>query len=213
MLIGTSIVQAIAASHATDTKAILSNTTGSVICGIAFVHYTWITRPGCDVMAIRYSDWLLTLPLLLLDIFLICGVDILNNLWICILAGLLLLAMIFAGWRSVRSHRTDPTNHARYAAWISVGFVCLLAVYWIVFGLLEPIVTGADTLSLITLGFFVMWIVYGIVAAFPRHMDVDGHVQQAYDVLDLLTKAVFGLVVAADVFRRSREPIDPEVGV
>ena len=192
-LAGASAMQALAATRATDAKTALSNATGSSVCLIAFIHYLCIMRPGIDATTIRYSDWLITLPLLLLEIFLICGIDIVENGWVFLLTCILLLAMLLAGWMSVRSKRRHPTKSIQQKVWLLVGCVCLIAVYWIVLSLFEQTKTGL--LPLISIGFFSLWSLYGVVAV------IDGsHTQYMYDILDLSTKAVFGIIVAIHTF-------------
>lgn len=198
-LLSTSLTQAIAATCATKRKDIVSNAAGSVACGIAFIHYTWLSQPGCDSMAVRYSDWFLTLPILLFDVLLIGGVDLVENKWLSALCVALLLAMVVAGWGAVRSHRAHPNDRRRYFIWLGVGFACLLTVYYIVFSLFDHPLTSSETLPMVTMFFFLLWAAYGLVAALPRHILDESATQRAYDVLDIGSKAVFGMAVAVNV--------------
>jgi bacteriorhodopsin len=190
---GASAMQALAAVRSTDTKVAISNALGSTICLIAFIHYQWIVRSESDVMAIRYSDWCITLPLLLLDIFLICGVDLGENAWLCMVSGLLIFAMLLAGWYALRSQRNHPTNAARHRSFLVLGCLCLAIVYFIVLGLLDRTKTGL--LPNVAISGLLLWSLYGIVAFF-RDTGTNGNVQYMYDILDVVTKAIFGIVVA-----------------
>jgi bacteriorhodopsin len=192
ILLGTAVVQAIAAWQAPDSKSQQSNTVGALVCAIAFLHYfIWIQTGSSDrtIMNFRYSDWLFTLPLLLIEICLICEIDITDNIWLLLLTCLLIFSMLGAGWTALRKSRSG--------VWLALGFLCLALVYGIVLGLLDPLVTG--TLPVVAIVGFVAWILYGAVAVAQRHKSTSTG-QSAYDVLDVLTKAVFGLIVASSVF-------------
>jgi bacteriorhodopsin len=196
----TSIIQALAALHATDEKIILSNTIGSGVCGIALLHYYWLTQPGVNVMANRYSDWVLTLPLLLLDIFIICGIDVIGNILFFLLSCILIFGMLIAGWKSIRAQNNHPNNSTLFKTWMTIGFLCLIAVYWIVLGMMER--TKDGTIQTVTIGLFLLWPIYGVVAAcFPTGKSSDKDPEQyAYDILDIASKAILGLVVASGAF-------------
>jgi bacteriorhodopsin len=75
-------------------------------------------------------------PLLLLDILLICGIDIGENIVPCILACALIFVMLIAGWKASKAT-------TRRGGWLMVGFGCLFAVYCIVLGLLEHTKKGS----------------------------------------------------------------------
>jgi bacteriorhodopsin len=189
-----SATQALAAIRAENEKTIVSNSVGAAVCFIAFLHYILLSRPGKDIMSIRYSDWFFTLPLLLIEIFLICGIDIIDNIWMFLFLIMLIMGMLITGWMAVRSLRSNGTN---YTKWLVAGTICLVAIYLIVLGVLERDTDGP--LQTATIIFFLMWTLYGFVSFYQRtgneHMS-----QAAYDILDIVTKAVFGLVVAAFAF-------------
>ena len=189
-LAGASILQALAALYATDTKTTVSNATGSGVCMVALLHYYWMSLPGSDVMSIRYSDWFITLPFLLLDIFLICGIDLMENLGFFLVACLFLMVMLIAGWKALQTQSV---------AWLALGCLCLLVVYGIVFGVLSQ--TEQGPLATVTRVFFLLWILYGVVAVqqYRSSSENSGSIQAVYDVLDITTKAVFGVVVASSV--------------
>jgi bacteriorhodopsin len=185
-------VQALAATQSLDNSKKISNVMGSMSCSIAFVHYLLIMGSDGDEMYIRYSDWIWTLPLLLFDIMLIFGIDIAENILLCLLTLLFLLGMLVAGWMAINAPR-----HSNM--WLTVGFACLLAVYGIVLLILPHNLEG--NLTSVTLFFFLLWSLYGVVAITDRNGVVNNnqYAQHAYDVLDICTKAVFGLAVATNI--------------
>jgi bacteriorhodopsin len=105
--------------------------------------------------------------------------------------------MLLAGWMSARSKRIHPTKSIQQKGWLVVGCVCLIAVYRIVLSLLEHTKTGL--LPVISIGFFSLWALYGVVAVIQQPGD-GSYTQYMYDILDLSTKAVFGLIVAIHTF-------------
>jgi bacteriorhodopsin len=163
---------------------------GVIVCYIALMHYVLILMlPHYDTMLIRYSDWLLTLPLLLYKILLIRKVDIDQNIGIIIGLGVLLMIMLYTGWRAERLKLGKPSW------WVSIliGCLSLFLIYILVFGSLES--PKVDALQFITTFFFLMWILYGVVALNRENMStIHGHI--CYDVLDFCTKGVFGILVA-----------------
>jgi bacteriorhodopsin len=189
-----SATQALVAIRTKDEKTLVSNSIGSVVCLIAFLHYCLLSMYKWDVMMVRYSDWFFTLPLLLIEIFVICGIDIIDNIWMFLFAILLIIGMLVTGWMAVRSLRSNPTDGTRYIKWLISGTICLIAVYLIVLGLLER---GPDgPLQTVTIAFFLVWTLYGAVSLYQRRGS-EQMSQSAYDILDIVTKAVFGIVVAA----------------
>jgi bacteriorhodopsin len=161
--------------------------TGALVCFIALMHYLLIiVTPDYDTMIIRYSDWILTLPLLLYKILLIRNVKVDENIIWCICLFGLLMLMLWSGWKSERL-----TGH-KWTGTMLIGFISLLGIYLIVFNVLEsPIL---DTLQIVTIIFFLMWILYGVVAS-GRDILKKTTLHTAYDVLDLSTKAIFGVLV------------------
>ena len=192
-----SATQAMAAIHSNNKKTTVSNSIGSVVCFIALLHYRLLSTSGKDTMAIRYSDWLFTLPLLLLEIFLICGIDIIDNIWMFLFTIMLIIGMLVTGWMAVRSLRSNPADGKRSTKWWIVGTICLIAVYLIVLGVLERDPDGP--LQTATIVFFLVWTLYGVVSLYQR-TGSEYMSQAAYDILDIVTKAVFGLVVAVFAF-------------
>jgi bacteriorhodopsin len=185
-----SVLQAFAATRTTNETKKLSNIIGSVIGMIAFVHYIYMVGSD-DEMSIRYSDWLFTLPLLLFEIMLVFGIDIVEHLPFCILSLMFLFGMLGAGWMAIK-------NPCHSTSWLIFGFFCLIAVYGIVLCIL-PHTSERGLLSSATLIFFLMWTLYGAVALTQCNRGSDLRAQYAYDVLDMVAKALFGLFVAVEV--------------
>jgi bacteriorhodopsin len=185
------ILQGLVALRTSDHKTVLSNSIGSTVCSIAFIHYLWLSSKG-DTTSIRYSDWLLTLPLLLLEIYLICDME---NQESFLLAVTLILFMLYSGWKAESSN----VNSGNRKAWLFLGCLNLLLVYMIVLGQ-----TGFpdEFLQAVTIILFLSWSLYGVVSASQGKVE-DSSIQSAYDLLDLSTKAIFGIVVAISSYRSS----------
>jgi bacteriorhodopsin len=147
-------------------------------------------------MSIRYSDWIITLPLLLVEIFLICGIDIGENLGWFLLTCTFIFLMLLAGWMALKSFRKNPGKSKRFMGFILTGCFCLAAVYWIVLGQLDHTKTGTP-LQTVAITLFLAWSLYGIVAVMQSTGE-NGPDQYMYDLLDLATKAIFGIIVASD---------------
>lgn len=194
------ILQAVAAALANSSTTCFSNIVGSLVCCIAFLHYRWMQADGSNMMAIRYSDWFFTLPLLVLEIFIILGIGVGTNLGYFLVVLTLILVMLGSGWMSVRFLRNSSRQrfNPRRMLWLLLGFVALVAIYWIVLGILEQ--ANDNTLTKITITFFLLWSLYGVVALGETKVIDSGPGQYMYDILDIITKAVFGIIVAFSSF-------------
>jgi hypothetical protein len=196
LLASTALFQTVVSVLVPDAKTAGSNRLGAIICLIACVHYIGLLlAPASSVMAIRYSDWLLTLPLLLWEIFRILEIDIYGRYWVRFLGAIaLLLGMLAAGWKGVETASTHPRQAT---LWLVVGCVCLIALDVFVCVTVDPL--DNDGLKLVTLIIFLGWALYGLVAAYPLTAT---STQLAYDVLDIGTKAGFGVVVGTYALTR-----------
>jgi len=143
-----------------------------------------------DIYYARYVDWLLTTPLILLNLALLSGLNG-ASIFSSIVANVI---MIITGWFAAVSHsKTEKWG------WYAISLIGFL---WILYTL---IVTGTATVkskntqsvtrfySLITGYTIVVWIVYPVIWAISarRKISVDGEII-AYAVLDILSKIVFG---------------------
>jgi len=138
----------------------------------------------------RYVDWLLTTPLLLVDLGLLAGLNG-ASIFSAVVADII---MILGGLFAALSYQ-KKTAWGWYA-------IAVISFFWVIYtlavtGLTTAKAKGAKVQRFFTLimGFtLILWIAYPIVwavAAGTRHLSVNGEII-AYAVLDVLSKGVFG---------------------
>jgi len=138
----------------------------------------------------RYIDWLLTTPLLLLDLSLLAGLNGATIFTAVVADVVMILTGLFSAFA-----RTKGAKWGWYA-------MSIAAYIWILYSLL---LTGRSTArakggkvssfyTQIALFTFIIWTAYPIVWALAdgtRRLSVDGEII-AYGILDVLAKGVFG---------------------
>jgi len=138
----------------------------------------------------RYIDWLLTTPLLLVDLSLLAGLNGASIFSIVVADIVMVLGGLFAAF---------SWNHKAKWGWYAIA---IIAFIWVLYSLF---VTGLSTArakgnkvsrfyTLIAAYTAVLWVAYPIVwaiAASTRRLSVDGEII-AYAILDVLAKGVFG---------------------
>ena len=71
LLLGTALLQAMASLAGGEFRA---NAVGAMVCLIAYLHYSWMTPGDAEqVLRLRLSDWFVTCPLLLVELFALSG--------------------------------------------------------------------------------------------------------------------------------------------
>lgn len=174
-LLGVAVLQALVALTATTPAATAANAVGAAVGVIAFYHYALMSRaPSVGArMELRFSDWAITCPLLLVELSKLTSQGGGSRLAACVA---LVLGMLWTGWLARRpGGRLSP---ARFALSCAL-FVCLILVF----------VGGVRQHLPLVVAFFAVWALYPI--AFWRNDAV------MLNVLDLASKAGFGLLVAA----------------
>ncbi len=192
---------------------------------IALYHYvriyeSWqdayqITEAGLVATAVpfndayRYVDWLLTVPLLLIELILVMRLAQAESRSLMIRLGAAAALMIVLGYPGEIS-----TNDAtRWTFWVLSMIPFLYIVYTLVAGLTDAIgrqpeaarglVSAARWL---TVG---AWLFYPIVFLFPMlgltGATAEAATQVGYSLADVVAKAVFGLLIAAIAYAKSRE--------
>ena len=182
LLAGIAVLQTLAAVTATQTRMRGANAIGAAVCAIAALHYVMMhrSRDETTVWSYRYSDWYPTTLLLLLELFWLMHSDGARLSVGYVGAALALcVAMLCMG----------QLSRAGYPGAFSLGCVA-----------------GAATLAMVVLGtqrhgeprrnawafaFLALWALYPVAALLP-----DAAAQASLTALDVLTKAVFGAVVA-----------------
>jgi len=139
----------------------------------------------------RYVDWSITTPLLLLDLALLAGLSGYSILVTITADVIMILTGLFASFANSKTQKWG---------WYAIGCLSYLTVIYQLAYKGRKAVANRDNqtrsffgaISLFTL---ILWTVYPIVWGFAqgaRIASVDGEII-TYAVLDLLTKAVFGL--------------------
>lgn len=186
-LSGVALFQAVAAivaaQRGTDARAAKANAIGAAVCLIAASVYQRMTSTsGAVVDDLRHADWLVTCPLMLWELYVLIGIDArafapsfgvsVVAIVVCILLG------------RVAVERTGGTRVLFYALATAAFAVTLANV-----GLN---VDWSRAKSVVPYAFLLVWALYPLA-----FWEKSG---SAYNVLDIVTKGVFGLYVGASAF-------------
>jgi bacteriorhodopsin len=190
---------------------------------IAFYHYfrileSWeaayiITDGGVQAAeksfnhAYRYVDWLLTVPLLMIELILVMRLSRRETINKATLLGGLAALMIALGYPG----EVSDSNGVAFTFWVLSMIPFVIIVYTLYSGLSEavdrqpaeakPLVNGARYL---TIG---AWLFYPIVYLFPliglEGPNAETFLQVGYTVADIVAKAVFGVLIYLIAVRKS----------
>jgi len=175
----------------------------ALICGIACVNYQQMTgvyqaTGGGFPTGLRYIDWLLTTPLLLLTFPLLLGLGW-DSIKVFLQLVLLDLAMILLGFVGEISPVGSQNWWLFFALSCGCGGMILLTLF---FSLQEAIHDAPEELakSLQTLRLFILigWAVYPLGFLLALSGDATPR-ELIYNVADVINKVGFGLVVHAGV--------------
>lgn len=189
----------------------------AAICLVAFYHYAKIidlrrhSHATADqhVDAVRYSDWLVTLPALALEINLVRYADDTrtaldeSTFWAGCLAGVVLLGGTARfGTDEFAPPPSDETaTRKRAQQTVYLG----MFAYLVAFGLLIPITIRAHDRDY-NLTFIVPWFAYGFLASVVGFANYNNQIDYqslniikdvGYGLLDLWSKAILGLWTTA----------------
>ena len=157
--------------------------------------------------AYRYVDWLLTVPLLLVELILVMRLSASETRAKATKLGLLAALMVVLGYPGEIS--SDPGTRWLWWSLAMVPFV--LIVYDLFVGLkasiatqpkeVRSLVSAARTLTVVS------WLFYPVVFIFPMIGFTGGSattaVQVGYTVADIVAKAVFGVLIYMIAMRRT----------
>ena len=157
--------------------------------------------------AYRYVDWLLTVPLLLIELILVMRLTRQETVAKCTKLGLLALAMVALGYPGEIS--ANPST--RWLWWTLAMVPFLMIVYDLFVGLknsigsqpesVRGIVSAARWVTILS------WSFYPIVFVFPMIGFTGGTantaVQVGYTVADIVAKAGFGVLIYLIAARKS----------
>ncbi|KAL7622993.1 hypothetical protein AAE478_006672 [Parahypoxylon ruwenzoriense] len=161
-----------------------------------------------DIYWVRYADWALTTPLILLDLCLLAGFNGASILIVAVSDMVMILAGLFAAF---------SRNEVQGWGWYAIACVAYLnVVYQVVYNGRRAVSTRDDqtkaffgAISLFTLLIWTAYLIMWAVADGARRVNIDGEII-AYAVLDALAKGVFGiwLLVAHDSMIRASPSIE-----
>lgn len=174
-LLGVSIVQVIASLKTSKTEA---NAIGAAVCIIAYMHYRWME--GADstkMLELRYSDWIVTCPLLLWELQKMSGQKSKQALvWPVILVTI----MLMSGFASKRN--PDPRSRLYLFTIGCVAFaLCVLSS-----------VHNVEEQHLLVYAFFGIWSLYPLASWTNNNVMLS--------ILDMISKGGFGLYIATNAF-------------
>ncbi len=149
--------------------------------------------------AYRYVDWLLTVPLLLIELILVMRLSAAETVSKGFRLGLLAALMIVLGYPG----EIASSNGSRWLWWALAMIPFAIIVYELFVGLrasidsqpaeVKGLVSTARTLTIVS------WCFYPVVFIFPmigfNDAGATTAVQVGYTVADILAKAVFGVLI------------------
>jgi len=188
ILIGTSLITFIEALRTTSSKIrhILNlETTVSLIAGIVYGMFLEMTKSPTfsldQVTKLRYVDWAITTPMLLLVLALFFDYDSPTplNLLMYVVVVLLNYGMLLSGY-------LGETKQIRKDYAVVAGFACLLAMFviiWLFFLHDHKLVSIG-----VFIAFCVIWSMYGVA-----YMMNEIQKNTMYNILDVISKVFFGI--------------------
>ena len=157
--------------------------------------------------AYRYVDWLLTVPLLLIELILVMRLPRDQTFRMSVKLGTLAALMVLLGYPG----EVATTNSGRWLWWVAAMIPFLIIVYDLYVGLRDSIssqpasVRGLiSTARWLTIG---SWTFYPIVFVLPMlgltGGDASTAVQVGYTIADIVAKALFGMFIYLIAVRKS----------
>lgn len=159
----------------------------------------------------RYADWLVTVPLLLLELILVLGLSAARtwNLSIkLVVASVLMLGLGYVG-----EVNTEPGPRTLWGALSSIPFFYILYVLWVELSQsIKEGKYGPRVLELLNATRFVLlmsWgfypIAYALGTWLPGGAGQEVAIQAGYSLADLIAKPIYGLLVFAIARAKSLE--------
>lgn len=201
LLGGVAVLQALAAIAAADSGGAhgveqksgwrwKTQALGATVCVIAFLHYKWMreTPDALERLRLRYGDWIVTTPLLLLELQTLTDGDVpekavVDDRWLRRVGALCAtMGMVALGYGAERSR----------SAWVRYPLFAVASL--LLAGVTYESVSTARRNKNLVFYFFVLWWLYPLAFLLPESMS--GTSNSLYNVLDALAKGVFGMLVA-----------------
>jgi bacteriorhodopsin len=184
----------------------------AVVVGIAGYHYFRIFSGFADGEmneGYRYADWLITVPLLVIELLIVLGVanEIRKGLmWKLVPATVLMIALGYPG-------ETSADNGTKWLWW-ALAMVPFIYILYVLYGQLQaaaqresgPIAKAIKNATYVLLA---TWCVYPIAYLFPLFDSSSEGLevlrQVGYTFADITAKALFGLMILAIAKARTAE--------
>jgi len=182
----------------------------AIVVGIAGYHYyrMWSSfAEGTMNEGYRYADWLITVPLLIVELLVVLGVaaDARRKLMTRLVpATALMIALGYPG-------ETSTDNGTKWLWWI-LAMIPFVYILWVLVGELRAAKTresGAvsSAINRATMVLLVTWCVYPITYLFPvidaESQGLEVLRQAGYTVADITAKALYGLMILGIAKARS----------
>lgn len=170
LLAGVGVLQALAAVAHRD----VGNMLGASVCVIAALHYAWMRDAG-SMLWYRYSDWYITTLLMIVEFFVLAEAQhqVAGLVGCCMLCWAMLSCGLAARLRD------EPR-------WFALG--CAFGLGLLALFLRSVLPTLPRERCGVVLGFAALWCLYPFAHAVRSDL--------ALNVLDMLSKGVFGVAVA-----------------
>lgn len=170
-----------------------------------------VTATGVSFnVAYRYVDWLLTVPLLLIELILVMGLSREETVRKSVALGTAAALMIILGYPGEVSGGIDSTRFI----WGALSMIPFLYIVVSLFsGLSESIAKQPnDVRGLVSMARWVVilsWSFYPIVYFAPFVMSLDGGaaitvIEVGYTIADIVAKAAFGVMIFMVAVRKSQ---------
>ncbi len=174
----------------------------AVVVGIAGYHYLRIWSGFADGEmneGYRYADWLITVPLLVIELLIVLGVAAAvrkSLMWKLVPATVLMIALGYPGEVS--------TDEGTKWIWWILAMIPFVYILWVLYGQLQEASKResgevSSAIKKATIVLLVTWCVYPIAYLFPVIDDTSETLevlrQVGYTVADITAKALYGLMI------------------
>jgi bacteriorhodopsin len=182
----------------------------AVVVGIAGYHYFRIWSGFADGEmneGYRYADWLITVPLLVIELLIVLGVanEVRKGLMIKLVpATVLMIALGYPG-------EVSGDNGTKWLWWV-LAMIPFVYILWVLYGQLQEASKResgavASAIKNATVVLLVTWCVYPIAYLFPvfdaSSEGLEVLRQVGYTIADITAKALYGLMILGIAKARS----------
>jgi bacteriorhodopsin len=174
----------------------------AVVVGIAGYHYFRIWTGFAEGQmneGYRYADWLITVPLLVIELLIVLGVaaEVRRKLmWRLVPATVLMIGLGYPG-------ETSSDNGTKWLWWV-LAMIPFVYILWVLYGQLQeaskresgPVSAAIKNATIVLL---VTWCVYPVAYLFPvfdaSSEGLEVLRQVGYTIADITAKALYGLMI------------------